>query len=343
MNFKQFLLLTLSLPLIACTTLPNLTKNDGGSPTSSAPAVEKKVTVSTLAGGAVGMQDGTSALFNKPTALAFDASNSLFVLDSGNSKIRKLSPSGEATAFKDLAYCNEREASIGVDASGNVYFIPGGSFSLSITKFSPDGIPQTYEAILGCASRGTREAFDHAMAGIVDAAGNVYVANNMNSAIDKIAPGGQAKRLVGIWALDNDSIHSNLMGEPSALAIAPDGTLYAAAPKDGKIQIVKLSGGQVSVLASDVAEGSDPFFSGRLALDSSGNLYYADKMGHRIRHISPQGTVTTLAGTGTAGSSDGNGTTAQFNQPQGIAVDTSGNVYVADTGNHRIRKITIAP
>ena len=77
-----------------------------------------------------------------------------------------------------------------------------------------------------------------------------------------------------------------------------------------------------------------------VAVDSSGNLYVADTDGHRIRKITSTGVVTTLAGTGTAGHHDGTGTATRFNFPHGVAVDSSGILYVVDTDNHRIRKIT---
>ena len=75
-------------------------------------------------------------------------------------------------------------------------------------------------------------------------------------------------------------------------------------------------------------------------MDTAGNLYVADQYNHRIRKVTPQGGVSTLAGSNEGGFADGEGSNARFNQPNGIAVDTAGNLYVADTGNNRIRKIT---
>jgi len=87
------------------------------------------------------------------------------------------------------------------------------------------------------------------------------------------------------------------------------------------------------------AQFEDPY---DLAVDSSGNVYVTDAHNHRIRKISPAGVVSTFAGTGSAGHADGTGTEAQFDLPYGVAVDSSGNVYVGDLDNHRIRKITPA-
>ena len=134
---------------------------------------------------------------------------------------------------------------------------------------------------------------------------------------------------------------------PSDVAVDGSGNVYVSDFNNHKIRKISTAG-VVTTLAgsgligSDDGTGTAASFHNPMgiALDKTGNIYVADWRNHKIRKITASGEVTTLAGSGSSGFTDGVGTAARFNLPVGIAVDGSGNVYVADTGNHRIRKIS---
>jgi hypothetical protein len=192
-----------------------------------------------------------------------------------------------------------------------------------------------------------------------DAAGNVYVADSYNNTVRKVTPGGVVTTVGGVAGKSGHTdgpVASALFNETAGVAVDGSGNLFVA--DNGNYEIREISAsGTVTTLAGaagvqgvvDGAGSAARFFDPQnLAIDSGGNLYVADGAGNVIRKVTPSGQVSTLAGVGVsggagpAGSADGTGSAAEFNDPTGIAVDVNGNVYVADSGNDTIRAITPA-
>ena len=248
----------------------------------------KSWVVTTLAG------DGTATQFGWPSGVAVDSSGNVYVADTENNRIRKITPTGKVTTLA---------------GSGDTAQFSG-----------PYGVA-------------------------VDSSGNLYVADEFNNRIRKITPTGVVSPLAG----DNDGWtgYRDAVGEearfryPTGVAVDSSGIVYVADAQNNCIRKIDTTTRDVTTLADSggIAVG---FWNPKgVAVDSSGNVYVADMWNNRIRKITSAGVVTTLAGSDarTAGHKNGAGTAARFNSPRGVAVDSSGNVYVADAYNNRIRKI----
>jgi formylglycine-generating enzyme required for sulfatase activity/sugar lactone lactonase YvrE len=199
----------------------------------------------------------------------------------------------------------------------------------------------------------------------VDASGNIYVSDSANNQIRKITTTGQIQNLAGVFTGSGgqDGTKWNArFANPQGMVCDSAGNIYVADQDNHAIRKITANGTVTTFAGSYVAgnssvTGSATGFSGSadgagktnarfnkpsdVAVDAAGNIYVADSGNHAIRKISTNGTVSTLAGTmGAAGDTNASGTSARFRTPQGIAVDANGSVYVADTGNQQIRRIT---
>lgn len=184
-----------------------------------------------------------------------------------------------------------------------------------------------------------------------DAYGNVYVADQLNHKIRKITADGVVTTLAGSGSpgADNGTGAMASFRFPFGIAVDASGNVYVADTDNHTIRKIVIATGAVTTLAGSGTAGAANGigtaasfnFPQGVAADAAGNVYVADVLNHKIRKIVvATGEVTTLAGSGTAGAANGIGTAASFNFPQGVAADAAGNVYVADTDNNRIRKIT---
>ncbi len=252
---------------------------------------------------------GLAARFTDPLGLAVDASGHVYVADFGNQQIRKIASDYTVSALAGVA--------------GTTGHADGAATVASF--YYPIGVA-------------------------VDTNGYVYVADTNNYEIRKIAPDGTVSTLAGSWSSpgSNDGQASGASFYlPGGVAVDAQGVVYVADTQNHNIRKV-MPDGTVTTLAGNGTAGSSNGVGaaasfdepGAIAVDHNGNLYVADTGNNEIRKVTPNGTVSTLAGSGVAGNADGVGTAAQFFSPYGIAVDAFGNVYVADTYNREIRKIT---
>jgi len=187
--------------------------------------------------------------------------------------------------------------------------------------------------------RSAAARFDQPQGICSDAAGNLYIADTYNELIRKITPAGQVSTLTGQTMFPGQSggsLTSVHFATPIGVARDTAGNLYVAGSSIGVRKITP--SGKVTSLA-----GGPLGWPHGMALDNAGNLYVADSVNDTIDKFTPAGVVTILAGkSGTFGHSDGSGAAARFDTPTGVACDAAGNLYVADSGNNSIRKITPA-
>jgi sugar lactone lactonase YvrE len=277
-------------------------------------------TAGTVAGtGSVGYSgDGgaaASAAFAAPGALDYDAAGNLYVADRDNHVVRMISPAGTVTT---------------VAGSGQQGFSGDGGPATSAALNTPSGVA-------------------------VDASGNLYIADSHNQRIREVS-GGNIKTVAGTGTAgftgDGGSATAAELDLPSAVAVDASGNLYIADTNNQRIRV--LTGTSISTVAGNgeesLAGDGGPAISASLdtptgvAVDTSGRIYIADRHNQRIRLVDSTGTISTLAGSasGLFGGFGGDGASAAaaaLAKPTGVWVDAAGNVWVADTGNQRIREI----
>jgi sugar lactone lactonase YvrE len=314
------------------------------------------------AGGANGT--GSSAQFSGPAAVAVDSNGNVYVADSGNDTIRKISPGGIVTTLAGTAGSPgstdgtgasarfNDPTGVAVDSSGNIYVADSGNDT--IREITPAGVVTTLAGTAGSSGSadgtGASARFDDPYGVAVDSSGEVYVSDSGNDTIRKIAPGGGVTTLAGAagnFGSANGSGSSAQFFGPEGLAVDSSGNVYVADDLNEMVRKVAPTG-VVTTLAgtagtpgtADGAESASLFDSpSGVAVDALGNVYVADFENETIREISSVGAVTTLGGSpGYPGSANGAGGSAEFYDPAGIAVTTGGELYVADAGNNEIRQ-----
>jgi len=327
--------------------------------------------VTTLAGsGAMGRTDGTgrAATFNHPRAVAVDASGVLYVADTDNQLIRKITQAGVVTTLAGsglpglangtgAAATFANPTSVAVAPDGTVYVAD--TDNNCIRKITPAGVVTT---LAGSGPRGKADgvgaeaSFKSPYGVAVDANGVIYVADTNNFLIRKITPAGVVTTLAGSGQAGNanGTGAAASFDSPRGIAVDATGTVYVSDGGNGLIRKITPAG-VVTTLAGSGQDGGGyadgigtaASFAGPYGIvaGASGTVYIADQAGSMIRTVTPAGVVSTLAGLhdpnigGGGGRVDGTGAAARFFQPAGVTVDANETVYVADTYNNQIRKI----
>ncbi len=329
--------------------------------------------VTTVAGAATtaGTTDGTGATarFSRPAGIAVDQTHNVYVADSRNYTVRKISSTGLVTTFAGSAGISGSADGIGpearfyapgaiaVDQAGNLFVTDGGNHT--IRKISSQGVVTTIAGAAGITGSadgpGALARFNGPAAIAVDSSGNVFVSDYNNNTVRRISPEGIVSTVAGMAGsggyADGQSDSARFWG-PMGIAIDGAGNLIVADQRNASIR--KITGvGVVTTQAGDVGTpwytdgvGIAAYFNrpDHVAVDAAGYVYVADSGNYLIRRISPEGVVTTLAGLAEkSGTSDGTGPDARFTLPVGLTVDSVGRLYVTDMSSNTVRVGVAAP
>jgi sugar lactone lactonase YvrE len=316
----------------------------------------------------------TNASLYYPSGVAFDASGNLYIADNDNNRIRKVDTNGIITTVAgngQNGYSGDGGAAtnaslegpfgVACDTSGNLFIAD--LFNNRIRKVDTNGIITTVAGNGGAGYSGDGGAATNASLyypeGVaVDTMGNLYIADYQNSRIRKVNTNGIITTVAGKigfgYSGDGGAATNATLYLPTAVAFDASGNLYIADADNERIRKVDTNGIITTVAGNGnsgysgdggAATNASLYYPEGVAFDAFGNLYFSDDGNERIREVDTNGIITTVAGNGQYGySGDGNvATNVALYGPDGVAVDSAGNLFIADGGNNRIRKVYAWP
>jgi sugar lactone lactonase YvrE len=349
----------ISTIVVAGSSLIFSCKKNPGNTTPDTPTNEKKWVVTTLAGDtSAGFQNGQAlqAKFRRPLDVAVNSDGIVYVADAFNGRIRKIA-GGEVSTFVgnatgDTSNGNGTDAGflipsrLALDNNGNLYTLD--VVDGRIRQVTPNGDASTFSGIFESGFRDGEKniaQFGQSFGIVAGDDGNIYIADSQNKRIRKIDSAGQVKSIAGTGAaafVDGNSDTAQFYF-PAGIVNDKHGNLFIG----DRSRIRKIS--TAGVVSTFVGIAGSGFMDGNsdqaqftliedMVIDDQDNIYVTDQ--NRIRKITAEGMVSTIAGTGDAGFKDGIGSSAKFDGPQGLGIDKQGNIYVADFNNNCIRKIS---
>jgi sugar lactone lactonase YvrE len=328
-------------------------------------------------------RDGKVRLSN-PQGVAVDATGNVYVADTDHNRVLKVAADGTVIPMAGTGHSGfsgdrgpaakarlDTPTAVAVDSTANVYIADSGNSR--VRRISPDGTITTVVGTGHCCVSGdggsAAKARLNTPTGLVfDIAGNLYIADGLGKIVRRVGTDGTITTVAGTgrrgFSGDGGSAAQAPLGYPWGLAVDGSGNVYIADGDDRRVRVIRTDG----IIATAAGIGIDPdvlnnlplptgLFTGDgtaagaaqlshptgVAVDSGGNLYIADEDDARVREVNPAGIITTVVGNGLPGTS-GDGapaSQAQVNAPHALTVDAAGNLYVTDTGANRVRRVGI--
>ncbi|MBU6401718.1 MAG: SMP-30/gluconolactonase/LRE family protein, partial [Verrucomicrobia bacterium] len=311
----------------------------------------------------------TNASLNQPAGLAVDAAGNLFIADQGNSRVRKLDTNGILTTVAGagrFAFSGDggaatnaslsNPAGLAMDTAGDLYLADQGNNR--IRKVDTRGIITTVAGngqfgYFGDGALATKARLNSPSSVAVDRAGKLLIVDQFNNLVRGVDTNGIISTVAGSWTAsvyDGGPATEAALRSPAGVAVDTSGNLFIADTWNNRIRkvqpdglITTVAGGEMFGYVGDGGAATNAGLASPsgVAVDAAGDLFIADTWNNRIRKVQPNGIIRTVAGGGRFGyvGDGGAATNAGLASPLGVAVDSSGNLFIADTGDSRVRKV----